>query len=117
MSAMGGKRTPAPLHAWCVSKRPPVKLSMLRDIGWREWDPIGLAGIDGEWANGAAADEYDAYLMVVVGRIRNGEPHDRIVDYLAQIETEHMGLSPVSTTRPRAEATVAAIREYLESIP
>jgi hypothetical protein len=99
-----------------VSTRPPVKLSILRDIGWREWDPIGLAGPDGEWASSSAADEYDGYLMEVVGLVRNGEAHDEIVAYLMRIETEYMGLRPLPTTRMRAEATVVAIKGYLATI-
>lgn len=79
-------------------------------------DPIGLTGTEGEREGSDAADEYDTYLMQVVGRARKGEADETIVDYLVWVETEHMGLSPSTTTRSRAEAMVSAIREYLTTI-
>jgi hypothetical protein len=99
-----------------MSSRPPVKLSLLRDIGWSAWDPIGLKGIEGGWEGSAAADEYDTYLLHVTRSLQRGEPDNVLVDYLVVIETGHMGLSPTPTARARAEATVAAVREYVESI-
>ena len=93
-----------------------VKLSVLRDIGWDHWDPIRLNGSEGGWRRSHAADEYDRYLRRVAGGLESGEPNEALVDYLVRIETEHMGLTPTSTARRRAEATVAAIREHVESI-
>jgi len=96
--------------------RPSVKLSVLRDIGWREWDPIGLRPLDGGWQASSAADEYDSYLLHVAARLQNGDRDAAVTDYLVGIETQHMGLSPSNTTRPRAAATVAALREYVQSL-
>lgn len=94
----------------------PVKLSVLRDIGWREWGPIGLLPLEGGWQAISAADEYDSYLMHVAARLQNGDPETTVTDYLVSIETQHMGLSPSDTTRPRAAATVAALREYIQGL-
>jgi hypothetical protein len=94
-----------------MSLLPPVKLSILRDIGWREWDPIGLSTLEGGWEGSSAADEYDQYLVHLAARLQRGEPDGPLIDYLVRIETEHMGLSPSPDTHLRASATVAAVRE------
>ena len=94
---------------------PPVKLSVLRDIGWREWDPIGLRPAEG-WQASSAADEYDSYLLHVAARLQKDERDADLIDYLVRIETEHMGLRRGDTTRARAAATVAALREYVEGL-
>lgn len=99
-----------------MSSHPPVKLSILRDIGWRDWDPIGLSTLEGGWEGSSAADEYDRYLIHLAMRLQKGEPDEPMVDYLVRIETEHMGLSSSPSARPRAVATVAAVREYVESL-
>ena len=85
-----------------------ISLPVLRDIGWREWDPIGLRP-DDPWSD----DEYDRYLLDVASRLQDGEADPALVDYLVQIEIEHMGLNPNPTARARASATVAAIRRCL----
>lgn len=102
-----------------MSELPKVKLSRLREIGWSQWDPIGLSQMgDDDWKNGGpCADEYDSYLLGVVGRLRRGEPAPDAVSYLEDIEIDHMGCGRNSTTRSRAEATVAAIADYLATFP
>ena len=94
----------------------PLKLSTLRTIGWRDWDPIGLNGSEGGWQRSEAANEYDRYMLRVAAGLQNDDAESSMVDYLVGIETDHMGQSPTSDTRARAEATVAAIRDYLGSI-
>ena len=61
-------------------------------------------------------DEYDRYLLHVTYRLQKGEPNAALTEYLVSIETEHMGLSPNYTTRPRAAATVAALRGYVDGL-
>jgi hypothetical protein len=99
-----------------MSWSPSVKLSVLRDIGWEQWDPIALNGSEGGWRRSNAADEYDRYLLRVAGSLQSGESNGALVDYLVSIETEHLGLPDTLTARSRAEATVAAIREQVENI-
>lgn len=96
--------------------RPLVKLSKLRDIGWYQWDPIGLLMADGfargRWsdeANQGFANEYDHYLIAAASQLRQGEPPKQVVDYLVDVETNHMGLGRNRTARTRAEAVVTAI--------
>jgi hypothetical protein len=90
----------------------PVKLSVLRDIGWREWDPIGLRGSQ----EGDAADEYDGYLLHVAARLQNGEADGPLIEYLVTTERDHMGLGQTATAHTRAAATVAAIRQYVRDL-
>ena len=59
----------------------------VRQLFWREWDPIGVNGSGPD-------DEYDAYadkayvMLTVEGAIESA-----IAAYLFKIATEHMGLS------------------------
>ncbi len=73
---------------------------------------------DGDWQDGGAcADEYDSYLLQVVSKLRRGEPKSEVVAYMEDTETGTIGLTPNETLRSRAEATVVAIGEYLETFP
>ena len=87
-----------------------IRLSRLRDIGWRCWDPIALGGPDGDWADSAAADEYDGYLFQVARMVRQNEGDDTAAQHLVWAESEHMGLGMRADTLERARATIAAIR-------
>ena len=99
-----------------MSPAPSLKLSVLRDIGWGQWDPIGLSGAEGGWQRSDAADEYDRYMRRVADGLQRGELNEALVDYLVSIETGHMGLTETPATRMRARATVATVREHLASI-
>jgi hypothetical protein len=86
-----------------MAKHPKIRLSRLRDIGWRPWDPIGLSGL-------APADEYDGYLLKVAGMVCRNEDDDAAAQYLVWAESEHMGMGVRADTQSRAEATIASIR-------
>ena len=102
-----------------MSDFPKVKLSRLREIRWSLWDPIGLRDLsDGDWQDGGTcADEYDGYLLQVVGRLRRGDPTAEVIAYLEDTEVGHIGLTRSPTTGVRATATVEAISDYLTTIP
>lgn len=85
------------------------KLEALREIGWREWDPIGIRESDSDAWQTSAADEYDSYLVEVASGLEAGWSEDRAIDYLVSIERDHIGLGENSTATDRARATVAAI--------
>lgn len=93
-----------------MTARPKFKLSRLREIGWDEWDPIGLKGVEG------AEDEYDTYLLQAAGRLWNGESEEDVATYLADIEANHMGLGHGFSIKLRARATVRAIQDYADSL-
>jgi hypothetical protein len=114
---MGGKETWSRQYRKMIEQ--PRKLSRLREIGWSVWDPIGLSQMGGDhWKDGGAcADEYDSYLLQVAGRLRRGEAIEDTVSYLEEIEIVHMGGGRVATTRSRAEATVAAVADYIAGLP
>jgi len=91
-----------------------IELSALRDIGWKEWDPIGIKQFAGDaWQNGSA-DEYDSYLSRVVTGLQSGWTLDDAANYLVEIERDYIGLGEGPTSRQRAEATVKAIRDLIE---
>ena len=93
-----------------MSKRPKLRLSRLRDIGWSLWDPIGLNDFGGDWKNISFADEYDSYLVQVASLLRDDQSEEKAVEYLIYAETERMGLSPVPGMHERAQAVVSAIK-------
>jgi len=100
-----------------MSSHAPLKLSRLRDIGWREWDPIGLLPAGTAWESYPEfADEYDRYLLEAASRLRRDWAVSDAVDYLISIASEHMGLGPPpdSSASKRAEATATAIKAYVD---
>ena len=92
----------------------PVQLSRLRDIGFADWDPIGILRHGRPWKDHTAADEYDRYLMEVVGHLRRGGGEADAISYLLWAEREHMGVDSPNA-RERASTTVRSIKDYLES--
>jgi hypothetical protein len=94
----------------------PLKLSRLRDIGWSEWDPIGLLAKGEPWKGVPFANEYDSYLLEAARRLGKDQSVEDAVEFLITIERDHMGLGTRSTTRTRAEATAKAIQSYLEIV-
>jgi hypothetical protein len=96
---------------------PKIKLSLLRDIGWKLWDPIGL-GAPGEGWPENCADEYDSYLLHVVGMLNQGKSTEEAVQYLDWVGAEHMGMGrSTAVARLACVATVQAITAYLQSLP
>lgn len=88
-------------------------VSRLREIGWKLWDPIGLAdqlGMPPEHA----ADEYDRYLLHVASMLDRGASKAEATGYLTSVASESMGLADVDSDA--VEATVDAIADYLMSL-
>ena len=69
-----------------------IRLSRRRDIGWRCWDRITLCGPNGDWADSAAADGYDGYLLQGARRVRQNEGDDAAAQHLVWAESERIGL-------------------------
>lgn len=92
---------------------PKIRLSRLRDIGWSNWDPIGLLGEGQKWDDEdclSFANEYDSYLLEVAGRLRRGATEETVVSYLMGIEADRMGLGMTKGAATRAKKVVAAIQ-------
>jgi hypothetical protein len=58
----------------------------IRQLLLREWDPIGVSGMEGP------EDEYDSYLGGVYRLLASGASEHQIIEYLYEIETARMGL-------------------------
>ena len=95
---------------------PPIKLSELRDIGWKEWDPIGLLPAGEVWDHKPFADEYDGYLRKVAGDFRRGGSVDEAIRYLLDCEREHMGLGVRPGQETRAKVTALSIQRYMAEL-
>lgn len=87
-----------------------IDLAMIRNAGWTFWDPIGL--MHGNEPPDEAVDEYDSYLVQVVHMFRAGEQETRAIDFLMDIESEHMALGPQPDALERATKTVRALRSW-----
>ena len=96
-----------------MSSDPPIELSRLRDIGWTEWDPIGLLNRGQAWDGKPCADEYDSYLLKVASDLRRGASVEGAIEYLLNVEREHMGLGIQPGQEDRAEATALAIQRVV----
>jgi hypothetical protein len=80
----------------------------LRELLYREWDPIGLKDL----ADGSE-DEYDAYVGQLGRRLRAGASDDEVAGLLEHFRLE-MGLEPADLPLDTARRIRAW---YLESRP
>jgi len=95
-----------------MSDPPYIELDRLREIGWREWDPIGLVD------SSCPRDEYDSYLLQAVSRLRQGQTIDEVTNYLEKMAAEHMGLGASTPfSRAASERTATLIDRYLSAFP
>ncbi|WP_222042426.1 hypothetical protein [Rhizobium laguerreae] len=91
-----------------------IDLNRLREIGWSEWDPIGLLGNRDTWRGAPFEDDYDDYLIHVADRLIAGDDEAELAAYLVTIVRENMGLGTSDLSKNRAAATVAAIKAHVE---
>ena len=71
------------------------------------WDPIGVAAIP------EARDEYHSYIPGAFERLQNGAEAKEIADYLVEIETSKMEMTP---NRARATNAAQALIDWRECI-
>ncbi|MDW9479011.1 hypothetical protein GOB57_10085 [Sinorhizobium meliloti] len=90
-----------------------LDLRRLREIGWTEWDPIGILKNCENWIGQPFENEYDHYLTHVADRAIAGDDDDQLISYLRDVESGDMGLGSGDCSTKRAAATVSAIRKYL----
>lgn len=86
----------------------------VRDILMRDWDPIGVAGVE------EAADEYDSYVgRAYVMLMDERASAEAIAAYLFEIATDNMGLSGDSASlaerSAKAAAALVALRAEFET--
>ena len=65
----------------------PALHALVREILWKEWDPIGVNEFE------QAADEYDAYVPRICEILRLGNAEAELRRYFAAVE-DAMGLDP-----------------------
>ena len=93
---------------------PKIKLSEIRRIGWRDWDPFGLS--DGsEFGHPDYADEYDHPLLQVVNILTRGGARSEAVAYLRRVASDDMGRQTIDVDA--IQKTVDAIAGYLKELP
>lgn len=92
-------------NRWCGRVEP----SIIRDLGWKFWDPIGLRD-----NRKHCEDEYDTYLLGVMGMFANRVDRDEIVEYLVNCERRFMRGN--DSTRRRAECLVSEIEKYVSTL-
>ncbi|GGY20405.1 hypothetical protein GCM10011289_25020 [Paludibacterium paludis] len=59
----------------------------IKSVLMRDWDPIGVQAIP------EAEDEYDSYVPTLYSMLISRKPVSEVFEYLAWLETEHMGLT------------------------
>ena len=74
----------------------------MREILLQSWDPIGIAGV------AAANDEYDQYVKTITVMLTTGTSADELSSYLAEVETDRMGLKGDPS---RAQYVATKLRE------
>lgn len=92
-----------------------IDLARLRDIGWREWDPIGLLKLK-EVEGAEVADEYDRYLLAVARHLRRGGSVEEAIKYLLTVERDYMGLGVHQGQDARAGTVARSIQSYLAGL-
>jgi len=72
-------------------------MDSIRQIFYREWDPIGVSGL-------APSDEYDAYIAPVYRILVGSRSEDELVDLLRRTESETIGTACESCEQLRPVA-------------
>jgi hypothetical protein len=57
-----------------------------------------------------------AIFIQAAGRLRSGASDEEVAEYLASIETEHMGLGDAPGIRQRAEGAAGALNAYVAEL-
>ncbi len=69
--------------------KPDPLLSAVREVLFREWDPIGVNG------NELCRDEYDAYAPTICRWLRDGVDERRLAAHLSHIQRVSMGMTVI----------------------
>lgn len=82
----------------------------LREILFWRWDPIGVSD-----AFPITRDEYDSYVLMLIGSLREGSKVEQIVSLLLGFEGKEMG-GPYSTPEKLEQVAELIVQWYPESI-
>lgn len=97
-----------------MANRPRPQIHKLREIGWAEWDPIGILEPGEAWDGQSFADEYDTYLVQAAWRLRRGDSEHDVINYLVAAEGEDMGLGTGAESFRRVSRLVQRIKQSNE---
>ena len=84
-------------------------LKKIREL-WCEWDPIGVT-VDPNWPQ----DEYDNYLEPTLHLLESGASNQEIVEYLAYVVGEHMGLGRKGIDYSNPYLFAEKLRDWFDS--
>lgn len=82
-------------------------IEKLREIGWLQWDPIGLR--EELKRTPSIQDEYDRYLLAAYEMAGSEGGFSKIVTYLLEIEKDYMGLGERPDSLLRFRETASAV--------
>ncbi len=84
-------------------------LTAVRDVLFREWDPIGVNG------NEDCRGEYDSYAPTLCRWLREGADEFKLASHLEALQHTSMGISRVNNERDRnvARSLLALVPEHL----
>lgn len=78
------------------------------EILFYKWDPIGIS--DGNWAR----DEYQSYLPKIFSLASEHDNPKAIAEYLTEVTTESMGLSPAKEHDLRIAMLIIEIKDSID---
>jgi hypothetical protein len=83
----------------------------VRDLFWREWDPICINDLD------APPNEYDRYAdKAYVMLMHEGRSAEEIADYLYFISSQHMGLGTNQRSNQRLRELASLMAQRLAAL-
>ena len=81
----------------------------VRDTLNKEWDPIGVYGLDDPAFENWPEDEYEGYAGKLSALLQQNAPDEELLKYLEWAEVEHMGVGR-PFNRERAERLISLLR-------
>jgi hypothetical protein len=78
--------------------KPDELLLAVRDVLFREWDPIGVNG------NELCRDEYDSYAPTICRWLREGVDEHKLAAHLSQLQRASMRMSDIDADLDRRVA-------------
>lgn len=94
----------------------PADIDILREIGWKYWDPLDLKHFLNNDLIVPPVDEYDFYLLQVVEKLYSGITTNDAAKYLRSVVDNRMNVDPADYDPESCFITVSKISEYLETL-
>lgn len=99
-----------------MERYPAIQLCHLREIGWREWNPLDLPPPEENAWRRVNIAEYDNHLLHAVCLLKKGGTVVEAAAYLENAAKQYQAEdAPSSGERKSAERTARALLDYLGS--